>query len=108
MRLELINLSAAIDLVFHHGACYYTMETDGRFMMENNYRYSMSLLDFCVEDQVPFLYASSAAVYGAGTGFREERKFEAPLSIYGYSKFLFDQAVRRRLGEAGSQIAGFG
>jgi len=83
------------------------METDGRFMMENNYRYSMSLLDFCVEDQVPFLYASSAAVYGAGTGFREERKFEAPLNIYGYSKFLFDQAVRRRLGESGSQIAGF-
>jgi len=106
-RLEAGDFSGAIDVVFHQGACSDTMETDGRFMMENNYRYSMSLLDFCVEDQVPFLYASSAAVYGAGTGFREERKFEAPLNIYGYSKFLFDQAVRRRLGEAGSQIAGF-
>ena len=106
-RLEAGDFSGSIDVVFHQGACSDTMETDGRFMMENNYRYSMSLLDFCVEDQVPFLYASSAAVYGAGTGFREERKFEAPLNIYGYSKFLFDQAVRRRFGEAGSQIAGF-
>src|SRR3979490_343212 len=105
-RLEAGDFSGALDVVFHQGACSDTMETDGRFMMENNYRYSMSLLDFCMEDQVPFLYASSAAVYGAGTAFREARKSEAPLNIYGYSKFLFDQAVRRRLGEAGSQIAG--
>src|SRR5947208_13605101 len=106
-RLEAGDFSGAIDVVFHQGACSDTLETDGRFMMENNYRYSMALLDFCIEDAVPLVYASSAAVYGAGTGFREERKFEAPLNIYGYSKFLFDQAVRRRLGEAGSQIAGF-
>ena len=106
-RLEAGDLSGSIDIVFHQGACSDTMETDGRFMMENNYRYSMALLEFCIEDQVPLLYASSAAVYGAGTEFREERKSEAPLNIYGYSKFLFDQAVRRRLGEAGSQIAGF-
>jgi ADP-L-glycero-D-manno-heptose 6-epimerase len=76
-------------------------------MMENNYRYSMALLDFCVEDEVPLIYASSAAVYGASTTFREERKFEAPLNVYGYSKFLFDQAVRRRFVDGGSQIAGF-
>jgi len=106
-RIEAGDFSGAIDIVFHQGACSDTMETDGRFMMENNYRYSTALLDFCVEDQVPLLYASSAAVYGAGREFREERKSEAPLNIYGYSKLLFDQAVRRRLGEAGSQIAGF-
>ena len=106
-RLEAGDFSGAIDVVFHQGACSDTLETDGRFMMENNYRYSMALLDFCMEDQVPLLYASSAAVYGAGTDFREERKSVAPLNIYGYSKFLFDQAVRRRLAEAGSQIAGF-
>ncbi len=106
-RLEAGDFSESIDVVFHQGACSDTMETDGRFMMENNYRYSMALLEFCVEDEVPLVYASSAAVYGAGTGFREERRFEAPLNIYGYSKFLFDQAVRRRLGEAASQIAGF-
>jgi len=106
-RLEAGDFSGSIDVVFHQGACSDTMESDGRFMMENNYRYSMALLDFCIEDEIPLVYASSAAVYGAGAGFIEERKFEAPLNVYGYSKFLFDQAVRRRLGEAASQIAGF-
>lgn len=106
-RLQAGEFAGAIDVVFHQGACSDTLVTDGHFMMENNYRYSMALLDFCVEEEVPLLYASSAAVYGASTTFREERKFEAPLNIYGYSKFLFDQAVRRRSGEAESQIAGF-
>ena len=106
-RLEAGEFAGSIDVVFHQGACSDTMETDGRFMMENNYRYSMALLEFCIGDEVPLIYASSAAVYGASTTFREERKFETPLNIYGYSKFLFDQAVRRRLAESGSQIAGF-
>ena len=58
---------------------------------------------------MPFLYASSASVYGGGRVFRESREFEAPLNVYGYSKFLFDQVVRRRLAEADfpSQVAGF-
>jgi ADP-L-glycero-D-manno-heptose 6-epimerase len=106
-RLLAGDFGGVVDVVFHQGACSDTMETDGRFMMENNYRYSMALMEFCLEDEVPLIYASSAAVYGASSAFREERKFEAPLNIYGYSKFLFDQAVRRRLGDAGSQIAGF-
>ena len=106
-RLEDGEFAGAIDAVFHQGACSDTMESDGQYMMENNYRYSMALLDFCLEDEVPFIYASSAAVYGASSTFREERKFEAPLNVYGYSKFLFDQVVRRRLPEAGSQVAGF-
>jgi ADP-L-glycero-D-manno-heptose 6-epimerase len=106
-RLVSGDFSGSIDAVFHQGACSDTMETDGRYMMDNNYRYSMALLDFCTEDEVPLIYASSAAVYGASATFREERKFEAPLNVYGYSKFLFDQAVRRRLAESGSQVAGF-
>jgi len=93
--------------VLHQGACSDTMETDGRFMMENNYRYSVALLDYCQEEEVPLLYASSASVYGSGTVFREARECESPLNIYGYSKFLFDQVVRRRLPDAESQIAGF-
>jgi ADP-L-glycero-D-manno-heptose 6-epimerase len=106
-RLARGDFGGAIDVVFHQGACSDTMETDGRYMMENNYRYSVALLDYCLEDEVPLMYASSAAVYGAGTSFREERKFEAPLNVYGYSKFLFDQVVRRRIGDAATQIAGF-
>lgn len=106
-RVEEGDFSGSIDAVFHQGACSDTMESNGRYMMDNNYRYSMSLLEFCLQDEVPFIYASSAAVYGASETFREERKNEAPLNVYGYSKFLFDQAVRRRLPEAGSQVAGF-
>src|SRR5258705_13406671 len=83
-------------VVFHQGACSDTMETDGRYMLANNYRYSMALLDFCLEDGVPLIYASSAAVYGASKTFREDPQFESPLNVYGYSKLLFDQAVRRR------------
>ena len=92
--------------VLHQGACSDTTETDGRYMMENNYRYSRVLLDFCIADEVPFIYASSAAVYGAGTTFREARECEAPLNVYGYSKFLFDQLVRRRWNEFTAQVVG--
>jgi ADP-L-glycero-D-manno-heptose 6-epimerase len=97
----------AVAAVLHQGACSDTMESDGRYMMENNYRYSLSLLDHCQPRGIPFLYASSAAVYGGGRVFREDRACEAPLNVYGYSKFLFDQVVRRRLAGAKSQIAGF-
>lgn len=101
------QFEGAIEAVLHQGACSDTMETDGRYMMENNYRYSVALLDYCQEEEVPLLYASSASVYGAGTVFSESREFEAPLNVYGYSKFLFDQIVRRRLPDAANQIAGF-
>ena len=96
-----------IAAILHQGACSDTMETDGRYMMRNNYRYSVALVDWCQDNDVPFLYASSASVYGGGRVFREERAFEAPLNIYGYSKFLFDQYVRGLLPERTAQIAGF-
>ncbi|MGH8798905.1 MAG: ADP-glyceromanno-heptose 6-epimerase [Casimicrobiaceae bacterium] len=96
-----------IAAVLHQGACSDTTETDGRFMLANNYRYSMSLLRHCQDNDIPFLYASSAAVYGAGPSFREEPDAEAPLNVYGYSKLLFDQHVRRTLPERTAQIAGF-
>ena len=101
------ELGGDIEAVLHEGACSDTMETDGRYMMENNYRYSLSLLEWCQEQAVPFLYASSASVYGGGKIFAEARECEAPLNVYGYSKFLFDQAVRKRLADASAQIAGF-
>jgi ADP-L-glycero-D-manno-heptose 6-epimerase len=106
-RLEAGQFDGAIDAVLHQGACSDTMATDGRYVMENNYGYSRALLDWCQEEEVPFLYASSAAVYGAGqNGFRVARECEAPLNVYGYSKFLFDQLVRRRLEGRSAQIAG--
>jgi ADP-L-glycero-D-manno-heptose 6-epimerase len=104
-RLE--SFEGALEAVLHQGACSDTMESDGRYMMENNYRYSKLLLDWCQEEEVPLLYASSASVYGAGTQFREERSCELPLNVYAYSKFLFDQLVRRTLSGRTAQIAGF-
>lgn len=92
--------------LFHQGACASTLESNGRYMMENNYRYSCRLLESSLELGVPFLYASSAAVYGAGRTFREARQYERPLNVYGYSKFLFDQRVRRALPQARSQVVG--
>lgn len=95
-----------IDAVFHHGACSATTEWDGRYMMRNNYEYSKILLGYCLDRGIPFRYASSASVYGAGQVFREERANEAPLNVYGYSKHLFDQLVRRRLAAGARQVAG--
>jgi ADP-L-glycero-D-manno-heptose 6-epimerase len=106
-RVEAGELDGTLDAVLHQGACSDTMEADGRYMMENNYRYSLALLDFCCEEEVPYLYASSAAVYGGGRVFRESPDYESPLNVYGYSKYLFDRVVRRRLADAPVQVAGF-
>ena len=97
--LELLRRRALpkVDVVFHQGACSDTMQTDGRYMMENNYRFSVELLRWCQDINAPLVYASSAAVYGLGPRFAEERACEKPLNIYGYSKFLFDSFVRRQL-----------
>jgi ADP-L-glycero-D-manno-heptose 6-epimerase len=96
----------AVEAVFHQGACSDTMEPDGRFMMENNYAYSRRLLEWCQEEEVPLLYASSASVYGAGPEYREERACERPLNVYAYSKFLFDQGVRAMLRRSRAQVVG--
>ncbi len=101
------HFDGCVEAVLHEGACSDTMATDGRYMMENNYRYSATLLDFCLDQEIPFLYASSASVYGGGSVFRESRECEAPLNVYAYSKFLFDQLVRRRLPEMASPVTGF-
>lgn len=97
----------SVDAVFHEGACSDTMQHDGRYMMSNNYAASRTLLDACLDSGTRLLYASSAAVYGASQRFTELPEYERPLNVYGYSKLLFDQMVRRRLHAARSQVAGF-
>jgi ADP-L-glycero-D-manno-heptose 6-epimerase len=105
-QLESGRLDGSIDAILHLGACSNTMETDGRYMMENNYAYSKAVFDWCQDEEVPLIYASSAAVYGAGAEFAEERANEAPLNVYAYSKFLFDQYVRKRFESRTAQVAG--
>ena len=101
------DLGGKVDVIFHEGACSATTEWDGKYMMSNNYEYSKSLLHYCLDNSAAYLYASSASVYGGGSVFSELREHEAPLNVYGYSKFLFDQYVRRILPAAKSQVAGF-
>ncbi|NNJ71786.1 MAG: ADP-glyceromanno-heptose 6-epimerase [Enterobacterales bacterium] len=97
-----------IDAIFHEGACSATTEWDGRYMMDNNYEYSKILLSYCLGEKIPFLYASSAATYGSSDTFVEELQYENPINVYGYSKFQFDQYVRRILAKGHhSQIVGF-
>jgi ADP-L-glycero-D-manno-heptose 6-epimerase len=100
-----------VDAVFHEGACSDTMEQDGKYMMDNNYRVSCSLFNTCQKRGTRLLYASSAAVYGGSDTFRETPEFERPLNVYGYSKLLFDQRMRIELGpdfkRARRQVAGF-
>ena len=100
-----------VEAVFHEGACSDTMETDGKYMMENNYTLSCDVFDACQRHGTRLLYASSAATYGGSDSFRESPEFEQPLNVYGYSKLLFDQKLRRELGPqlagAASQVAGF-
>jgi ADP-L-glycero-D-manno-heptose 6-epimerase len=98
--------SAKIEAIFHQGACSDTTVRDGRFMLRVNYEYSKTLLAFAL-GRCPFLYASSAAVYGDGQrGFREAEACEDPLNVYGFSKFLFDRHVRRLLPKPATQVAG--
>ena len=100
-----------VEAVFHEGACSDTMETDGKYMMDNNYTLSCGLFNACRQRGVRLLYASSAATYGGSDTFRESPEFEKPLNVYGYSKLLFDQRMRRELGaqfqDATHQVAGF-
>jgi ADP-L-glycero-D-manno-heptose 6-epimerase len=94
------------EVVFHQGACSDTLESDGRYMMANNFRYSVELLDWCKGSGIPLIYASSAAVYGLGPAFTEVRSAEHPLNVYGYSKLLFDHVVRRQLPLARAPVVG--
>jgi ADP-L-glycero-D-manno-heptose 6-epimerase len=87
-----------VEAVFHEGACSDTMESDGQYMMRNNYSTSVQLYQTCQKRSARLLYASSAATYGGSDTFREAPAFEQPLNVYGYSKLLFDQRMRIECG----------
>jgi len=96
-----------IEAIFHIGACSDTMEYNAKYMMANNYEYSRELLHLSLRKRTPFMYASSASVYGSGQGgFREEEACEGALNVYAFSKLQFDRYVRRILPAANSQVAG--
>jgi len=87
-----------VEAIFHEGACSDTMEMNGKYMMQNNFATSVQLYQACQKRGARLLYASSAATYGGSDTFREDPTFERPLNVYGYSKLLFDQRMRRECG----------
>lgn len=95
-----------IEAIFHQGACSTTTEWDGRYMMENNYEYTKILFHYCQAHKIPLIYASSAAVYGSDDNFKEQLEYEGPLNVYGYSKFQFDQYLRRYQSKLTAQVVG--
>ena len=92
--------------IYHQGACSDTMESNGRYIMQTNYEYSKSLFHYCGERGIPFIYASSASVYGGGETFKEDANYEQALNAYAYSKLLFDRYVRKNRNVTEAQVVG--
>ena len=83
-----------VKAVYHLGACSATTETDAAYLADNNYHYTRALCETCLDENVRFVYASSAATYGDGNlGYSDadaDTPKYAPLNMYGYSKHMFD------------------
>jgi ADP-L-glycero-D-manno-heptose 6-epimerase len=96
-----------ITAIFHQGACSSTTEWDGKYVMNNNYTYSNIVYSYAKYHNIPFIYASSASVYGLGEhGFSIDEKCEHPINVYAYSKLLFDNQMRGILPNTTSQVVG--
>jgi ADP-L-glycero-D-manno-heptose 6-epimerase len=96
---EYLNSASGIEAIIHMGACSATTETDTNFLMENNYRYTLRLAEYCIEKNIKFIYASSAATYGDGSQGSDDDESRLrllkPMNMYGYSKHLFDLKAQR-------------
>ncbi|MEO8210098.1 MAG: ADP-glyceromanno-heptose 6-epimerase [bacterium] len=88
-----------IDTIFHLGACSSTTEKNFDYLLRNNYEYSKFLCEKALENNIRFIYASSAATYGDGSqGYEDDESklhMLRPLNAYGYSKHMFDLWVRK-------------
>src|SRR5260370_1519005 len=97
---------SGIRAILHQGACSNTLGDAGRYMMDNNFTYSKELLHFGLRHAIPFVYASTAAIYGSSTKFKEAPANERPLNIYGFSKLAFDNYVRHHQASFSSTVVG--
>ena len=105
-RLDAGTFDVRAEAILHNGACSDTMESDGRYMLENNFGDSKALLSHALKHRIPFVYASSAATYGASRQFSVDPANERPLNVYGWSKLVFDQHVRPLLPHVESPVVG--
>ena len=106
LRIARGDAFGKVAAVFHQGACTDTTEWNGKYMLDTNFAYSKEVFRWCQVERVPLVYASSAAVYGKSSDFREFGAGEAPLNVYGWSKLMFDTWLRPRLAEAAAPVIG--
>lgn len=88
-----------VEAIVHMGAQSSTTERNFDYLWENNFEYTKALWNYCAEQHISFIYASSAATYGDGSlGFDDHMDIDQllPLNGYGYSKQLFDQWVKHQ------------
>jgi len=100
------ELPQNIAAILHQGACADTTCDDGAYMMENNFTFSKAALHFALGRKIPFVYASSAAVYGGSKSFSPSRENERPLNLYALSKLTFDNHVRALSSAIESTVVG--
>lgn len=96
--LEDSSFTRPLKGIVHMGACSTTTEMDVEFLRRNNTEYTQKLFEFCAKKEIPFIYASSGAVYGAGTKGFDDRSVSGifePLNPYGWSKLNFDTWVEK-------------
>jgi len=106
---RLPDFRGKVSHIIHMGACSSTTEKDFDFLYKNNFEFTKALWEFCTQERISFIYASSAATYGAGeNGFDDEADISQlrPLNGYGYSKQLFDVWAEKQT-KCPAQYCGF-
>ena len=95
--LDMIHVGSEIDAIYHLGAISSTTETNTGALASSNIMFSCQLLEACISRNIPFVYASSASVYGLGElGFSEDSPTN-PLNYYAISKVAFDMFVKQKI-----------
>lgn len=105
-KIKNSSFNKNIKAIFHLGACSSTINFDNDYMMHNNLEYSKILFNWCQINRIPFIYASSASVYGIKNSESKEGDEYNPMNPYAKSKMLFDLFVSENLPKLKSQVTG--
>lgn len=89
--LQVLSENKMVSQIYHLGAESATTCTDGKYLMDNNYQFSCNIMNICMLNKIPLVYASSASVYGDSTNFDDNSNDYQPNNMYGYSKLLADK-----------------
>jgi len=103
LKIEEKKIDKNFDFIIHLGACTNTREKNVEYIIKNNFIYSKKLALFSLENDIPFIYASSASTYGKEENFSDDENIIenlVPTNLYGLSKHIFDLwVVNNKLNE---------